>query len=38
MIYQLPVAIRALFADQRIDYIHAHHAAHGRFAARIERN
>ena len=30
--------IRALLADLRIAYIHAHHAAHGCFAARIERN
>ena len=28
----------ALFADRRIAYIHAHNAAHGCFAARIERN
>ena len=31
-------AIRALLADRRIAYIHAHNAAHGCFAARIERN
>lgn len=31
-------AIRALFADPRIAYIHAHNAAHGCFAARIERH
>ena len=31
-------AIRVLFADRRIAYIHAHNAAHGCFAARIERN
>ena len=31
-------AIRALFADRRIAYIHAHNAAHGCFAARIERH
>ena len=28
----------ALLADRRIAYIHAHNAAHGYFAARIERN
>ena len=28
----------ALLADRRIAYIHAHNAAHGCFAARIERN
>lgn len=28
----------ALFADRRIAYIHAHNAAHGCVAARIERN
>lgn len=31
-------AIRDLFADDRIAYIDAHNAAHGCFAARIERN
>lgn len=31
-------AIRDLFADDRADYIHAHNAAAGCFAARIERN
>ena len=31
-------AIRALFADGRIAYIHAHNAAHGCFAARIDRH
>lgn len=30
-------AIRMLFADGRIAYIHAHNAAHGCFAARIDR-
>ncbi len=30
--------IRALFANPRIATIHAHNAAHGCFAARIERN
>ena len=30
--------IRALFADPEISTIHAHNAAHGCFAARIERN
>lgn len=29
--------IRDLFADERIAYIHAHNAAHGCFAARVER-
>ena len=29
--------IRALFADDAIAYIHAHNAAHGCFAARIDR-
>ena len=29
--------IRALFADEAIAYIHAHNAAHGCFAARVER-
>lgn len=31
-------AIRALFADPGIAYIHAHNAAHGCFAARIDRH
>lgn len=31
-------AIRALFADPAIDYIDAHNAAHGCFAARITRS
>lgn len=31
-------AIRALFARDDIAYIHAHNAAHGCFAARIDRN
>ncbi|AJA10570.1 hypothetical protein SKP52_18500 [Sphingopyxis fribergensis] len=31
-------AIRDLFADETISYIDAHNAAHGCFAARIERN
>ena len=31
-------AIRALFARDEIAYIHAHNAAHGCFAARIDRN
>ena len=31
-------AIRDLFADARIAYIHAHNAAHGCFAARVERH
>ncbi len=31
-------AIRDLFADDGISYIDAHNAAHGCFAARIERN
>lgn len=31
-------AIRALFAGEEIAYIHAHNAAHGCFAARIDRN
>ncbi|ALJ15008.1 DUF1203 domain-containing protein [Sphingopyxis macrogoltabida] len=31
-------AIRDLFADDRIAYIDAHNAAHGCFAARIERD
>lgn len=31
-------AIRALFEDEEIAYIHAHNAAHGCFAARIDRN
>lgn len=31
-------AILSLFADPRISYIHAHNAAHGCFAARIERD
>ena len=30
--------IRALLADPRIAYIHAHNSANGCFAARIERN
>lgn len=30
-------AIRALFAGEEIAYIHAHNAAHGCFAARIDR-
>lgn len=30
--------ISALFADARIDYIHAHNAGRGCFAARIERH
>ncbi len=32
------VAIRALFSDAAIAYIDAHNAAHGCFAARIERH
>ena len=31
-------AIRAMFADRAIAYINAHNAAHGCFAARIERH
>jgi len=31
-------AIRDLFADEGIAYIHAHNAAHGCFAARIDRH
>jgi len=31
-------AIRTLFAGEEIAYIHAHNAAHGCFAARIDRN
>jgi hypothetical protein len=31
-------AIRALFETDNIAYIHAHNAAHGCFAARIDRN
>lgn len=31
-------AIRTLFAQPRIAYIHAHNAAHGCFAARIDRH
>lgn len=31
-------AIRALFADPEIAYIHAHNAAHGCFAARVDRH
>jgi hypothetical protein len=31
-------AIRALFADRAIAYIHAHNAAYGCFAARIDRH
>lgn len=31
-------AIRDLFADPEIAYIHAHNAAHGCFAARIDRH
>lgn len=31
-------AIRALFADPAISYIDAHNAAHGCFAARVERD
>ena len=31
-------AIRDLFADATISYIDAHNAAHGCFAARVERN
>ena len=31
-------AIHGLFADPEIAYIHAHNAAHGCFAARIERH
>ena len=30
--------IRGLFADDAIAYIHAHNAAHGCFAARVERS
>ena len=30
--------IRTLLADPQIAYIHAHNAAHGCFAPRIERN
>ncbi|MEJ6008569.1 DUF1203 domain-containing protein [Novosphingobium aquae] len=35
---QSDAAIRELFADPRIAYIDAHNAAHGCFAARIERH
>jgi Protein of unknown function (DUF1203) len=35
---QADAKIRELFEAQEIDYIHAHNAAHGCFAARIERN
>ena len=38
MINRLHIAIRDLFADPAIAYIAAHNAAHGCFAARIERN
>ena len=38
MTNQLPDAIRDLFANPAIAYIHAHNAADGCFAARIERN
>lgn len=31
-------AIRALFSQDHIAYIHAHNAAHGCYAARIDRN
>ena len=34
---QVDVRIRDLFADEAIAYIHAHNAAHGCFAARVER-
>jgi hypothetical protein len=30
--------IRAVFADPEIDYIHAHNAAHGCFAAKVDRD
>lgn len=32
------LVLSALLADRRIAYIHAHSAAHGCVAARIERN
>lgn len=35
---QADTAIRDLFADARIAYIHAHNAAHGCFAARVDRH
>lgn len=35
---QADAAIRALFADPRIAYIDAYNAAHGCFAARVERH
>ena len=38
MTNQLPAAIRDLFANPAIAYTDAHNAAHGCFAARIERN
>ena len=34
---QADAQIRDLFADETIAYIHAHNAAHGCFAARVER-
>jgi hypothetical protein len=34
---QADAAIRSMFADPRIAYIHAHNAAHGCFSARIDR-
>ena len=35
---QADVKIRELFADDQIAYIHAHNAAHGCFAAKVERS
>lgn len=35
---EVEAAIRDLFADETISYIDAHNAAHGCFAARIERD
>ena len=35
---QAEMAIRDLFADTQIAYIHAHNAAHGCFAARVDRH
>ena len=35
---EVDAAIRDLFADETISYIDAHNAAHGCFAARIERD
>ena len=34
---QVDARIRELFSDETIAYIHAHNAAHGCFAARVER-